>query len=135
MICELWLSFQEFRLRTFPRWDFTLTIAAKTARIACRTGPAAQINMMGYAKTSQDAHGIHMRLRSRAFIISERAALEEEKEEEEVANLDPERTICFVSIDAGMVRIKRETSRWKIVSGISLITGFFVLVWHRGQTW
>lgn len=35
------------------------------------TGPAAQINFMGYAKSSQAAHGIHLRLRSRAFIVSE----------------------------------------------------------------
>jgi hypothetical protein len=35
------------------------------------TGPAAQINFMGYAKSSQTGHGIHLRLRSRAFIISQ----------------------------------------------------------------
>ena len=36
-----------------------------------RTGPASQVNFMGYAKQSQTAHGIHMRLRSRAFIFAE----------------------------------------------------------------
>lgn len=35
------------------------------------TGPAAQINFMGYAKATQTGHGIHLRLRSRAFIMSE----------------------------------------------------------------
>ena len=35
------------------------------------TGPAAEIIMMGYAKTSQSTHGIHTRLFSRAFIFEE----------------------------------------------------------------
>jgi neutral ceramidase len=38
--------------------------------MADMTGPAAQVNFMGYAVNSQNGHGIHMRLRSRAFIIS-----------------------------------------------------------------
>jgi Neutral/alkaline non-lysosomal ceramidase, N-terminal len=106
-----------------------------------RTGPAAQINLMGYANPAQTAHGILMRLRSRAFLISQfpedlegiendSIAMEqqrqpevEEVEEQErallrwnwkkhkqnlvkentLANMaDPERTVCFVSIDAGM---------------------------------
>jgi len=36
-----------------------------------RTGPAAQHNLMGYARAGQTAHGIHQRLRARAFIIAE----------------------------------------------------------------
>jgi hypothetical protein len=100
-----------------------------------RTGPAAQINFMGYGKTGQRGHGIHQRLRSRAFIIAEpptEAFPEEElvavsrevegkersrlrwqfsspKETEEaptpsrVSHIDPEKTICFVSMDVGMV--------------------------------
>jgi hypothetical protein len=104
-----------------------------------RTGPAAQINLMGYANPAQTAHGILMRLRSRAFLISqlpedldeiendsiavEQRRRPEEEEEKERALLrwnwkkpkqnlfkkntlasmaDPERTVCFVSIDAGM---------------------------------
>lgn len=105
------------------------------------TGPAAQINLMGYANPAQTAHGILMRLRSRAFVISQlpegleenesdsiavnqrRRPKEEDVEEKKrsllrwnwkkpkhnpvkensVASLaDPDRTVCFVSIDAGM---------------------------------
>ena len=35
------------------------------------TGPAAQVNMMGYARPDQTTHGIHQRLRARAFIMAE----------------------------------------------------------------
>lgn len=35
------------------------------------TGPAADVNMMGYANSDQTASGIHFRLRARAFIIAE----------------------------------------------------------------
>jgi len=35
------------------------------------TGPAADVNMMGYANTGQTASGIHFRLRARAFIVAE----------------------------------------------------------------
>lgn len=35
------------------------------------TGPAADVNMMGYANSGQTASGIHIRLRSRAFIVAE----------------------------------------------------------------
>ncbi|KAL9316790.1 hypothetical protein ACSQ67_017791 [Phaseolus vulgaris] len=34
------------------------------------TGPAADVNMMGYANTEQIASGVHFRLRARAFILS-----------------------------------------------------------------
>jgi len=92
---------------------------------------------MGYAQPSQTAHGIHMRLRSRAFIMAqlpenfeksnmatqqrirpEEFVVEEERsllrwkwrrkrknvaQQNTLASLaDPERTVCFVSIDAGM---------------------------------
>ena len=92
---------------------------------------------MGYAQPGQTAHGIHMRLRSRAFIMAQlpegynkdnidsetTQQLKEDIVEEErlllrwswkrkaknvaqkntLASLaDPERTVCFVSIDAGM---------------------------------
>jgi neutral ceramidase len=91
-----------------------------------RTGPAAQINLMGYAKTSQTAHGIHQRLRARAFIAASfstisttnvqadsslsvtattmRRGRERREEEKVTAGLPPEPTtaICFVSIDVGM---------------------------------
>ncbi|CDP09136.1 unnamed protein product [Coffea canephora] len=35
------------------------------------TGPAADVNMMGYANMDQTASGVHFRLRARAFIVSE----------------------------------------------------------------
>eukprot|EP00249_Psilotum_nudum_P021612 c28173_g1_i1 orf=226-2568(-) len=35
------------------------------------TGPAADANMMGYANSSQNAAGIHFRLRARTFIVAE----------------------------------------------------------------
>jgi hypothetical protein len=99
---------------------------------------------MGYANPAQTAHGILMRLRSRAFVISQRlpedfeenekdsiAAVEKRRrpqeegvEEQQERSLlrwnwkkpkhnlfkentlasmaDPERTVCFVTIDAGM---------------------------------
>ena len=90
---------------------------------------------MGYAQPAQTASGIHMRLRSRAFIIAqiperiEKDAINTQQESEIVeeersllrwnwlqkrkkvtrqekrtlaASADPERTVCFVSIDAGM---------------------------------
>ena len=43
--------------------------------------------MMGYAKMSQDASGIHFRLRSRAFIIEDQN----------------KKRVVYVSIDAGMI--------------------------------
>ena len=35
------------------------------------TGPAADVNMMGYANAEQIASGIHFRLRARTFIVAE----------------------------------------------------------------
>lgn len=35
------------------------------------TGPAADVNMMGYANMEQIASGVHFRLRARAFIVGE----------------------------------------------------------------
>ncbi|XP_021897287.1 neutral ceramidase 2 [Carica papaya] len=35
------------------------------------TGPAADVNMMGYANVEQVTSGVHFRLRSRAFIVAE----------------------------------------------------------------
>ncbi|KAL2508321.1 Neutral/alkaline non-lysosomal ceramidase [Forsythia ovata] len=35
------------------------------------TGPAADVNMMGYANTDQTASGVHFRLRARTFIVAE----------------------------------------------------------------
>lgn len=35
------------------------------------TGPAADVNMMGYANMEQISSGIHFRLRARTFIVAE----------------------------------------------------------------
>src|SRR5205814_4787529 len=50
------------------------------------TGPAAEIVMMGYAVSTQKTSGIHMRLRSRAFIIG-----------------DGKKRVVFVSAELGML--------------------------------
>jgi len=50
------------------------------------TGPAAEIVMMGYAVPEQKTSGIHMRLRSRAFIVG-----------------DAHKRVVFVSADLGML--------------------------------
>ncbi|WP_224241041.1 neutral/alkaline ceramidase [Hyalangium gracile] len=57
------------------------------------TGPAGEIGMMGFAVAEQKTAGIHMRLRSRAFVIG-----------------DGDRRVVFVSADLGhifqMVKVK-----------------------------
>lgn len=50
------------------------------------TGPAADVNMMGYANTEQTASGVHLRLRARAFIVAEPQA----------------NRVAFVNLDACM---------------------------------
>jgi neutral ceramidase len=52
------------------------------------TGPAAEVGMMGYAQVAQQTAGIHLRLRSRAFVI-----------------LSPcnDKRVAFVSADLGQV--------------------------------
>jgi neutral ceramidase len=54
------------------------------------TGPAADVNMMGYANPTQNAAGIHLRLRARAFIVAEPSS-----------NMDGNRVV-FVNLDACM---------------------------------
>ncbi|KAH6805928.1 Neutral/alkaline non-lysosomal ceramidase [Perilla frutescens var. frutescens] len=49
------------------------------------TGPAAGVNMMGYANMEQVTGGIHFRLRARAFVVAQGGA-----------------RIAFVNLDAGM---------------------------------
>lgn len=51
------------------------------------TGPAAGVNMMGYANLEQNTAGIHFRLRARTFIVAE----------------SPQGArFAFVNLDAGM---------------------------------
>ncbi|OMP03004.1 Neutral/alkaline nonlysosomal ceramidase [Corchorus capsularis] len=51
------------------------------------TGPAADVNMMGYANMEQNTAGIHFRLRARAFIVAESSQ---------------GARFAFVNLDAGM---------------------------------
>lgn len=51
------------------------------------TGPAAEVNMMGYANIDQNTAGIHFRLRARTFIVTE-------------SSTGPR--FVFVNLDAGM---------------------------------
>lgn len=51
------------------------------------TGPASNVNMMGYANKDQKTAGIHFRLRARAFIVAE---------------VGQGARIAFVNLDAGM---------------------------------
>jgi len=51
------------------------------------TGPAADVNMMGYANTGQSAAGVHIRLRARVFIVAEPASA---------------KRVVFVNLDACM---------------------------------
>ncbi|XP_073054665.1 neutral ceramidase 2-like isoform X1 [Primulina eburnea] len=50
------------------------------------TGPAADVNMMGYANIDQTASGVHFRLRARAFIVAQPQG----------------NRVAFVNLDAGM---------------------------------
>lgn len=72
------------------------------------TGPAAGVNMMGYANFEQVTGGIHFRLRARAFVVAE--------------SVDGAR-IAFVNLDAGMASqlvtikvLQRLASRYPIRS-------------------
>lgn len=51
------------------------------------TGPAAGVNMMGYANMEQNTAGIHFRLRARTFIVAESSQGSR---------------FAFVNLDAGM---------------------------------
>lgn len=64
------------------------------AGIADITGPAADINLMGYAKPNQDAGGIHLRQFSRALMVEDQEG----------------RRLVYVSIDNGMVSQLLRTS-------------------------
>lgn len=55
--------------------SFGETLSASTYLIGLGsydiTGPAADVNMMGYANTEQTTSGLHFRLRARTFIVAE----------------------------------------------------------------
>lgn len=52
------------------------------------TGPAADVNLMGYANPEQNAAGIHFRLRARSFIVADPA--------------ETNNRVLFVNLDACM---------------------------------
>ena len=71
------------------------------------TGPAAEVNMMGYANMDQNTAGIHFRLRARTFVVA--------------SSVDGPR-IAFVNLDAGMASqlvtikvLERLKSRYKYI--------------------
>eukprot|EP00300_Choanocystis_sp_HF-7_P030377 c39201_g1_i1.p1 GENE.c39201_g1_i1~~c39201_g1_i1.p1 ORF type:complete len:735 (+),score=163.83 c39201_g1_i1:35-2239(+) len=67
------------------------------------TGPAAEVNMMGYALLSQTSAGIHMRLRSRAFLFVDRQT---------------NKRVVFVSLDIGMAG---QLTKLKVVENLNKI--------------
>ena len=67
--------------------------------IADMTGPASEVNLMGYAAPGQVAGGIHSRLYARAFIFAD----EDEGEKEHGKEDSPGASrVCYVSADIGM---------------------------------
>lgn len=67
--------------------------------IADITGPAAEVNMMGYAKFGQDTAGIHTRLYARTFIVQQ-------------ANGN---RIAYISCDLGMVDQVSVAHRYRVL--------------------
>ncbi|XP_044479334.1 neutral ceramidase 1-like [Mangifera indica] len=77
-----YLSFRSLR-RTIWFWIFLLFLLGDCGGVLSDsnylvglgsydiTGPAADVNMMGYANMGQIASGVHFRLRARAFIVAE----------------------------------------------------------------
>lgn len=88
------------------------------AGIADATGPAADVNFMGYAMPSQTARGIHFRQRARAFVIADAANPDQRSASTDSPTADacaglrafrcshfgpPLRVaVAFVSLDSGM---------------------------------
>ncbi|XP_010033046.2 neutral ceramidase 1 isoform X2 [Eucalyptus grandis] len=68
MAAWLWISLLLLQGSVGVRSDSNYLIGLGSYDI---TGPAADVNMMGYANTEQVAAGVHFRLRARAFIVAE----------------------------------------------------------------
>jgi neutral ceramidase len=58
------------------------------------TGPVADVNFMGYAKPGQNGHGLHFRLRARAYVVANRT--------DGVGCFPAGCRFAFVSVDFGM---------------------------------
>jgi neutral ceramidase len=67
------------------------------------TGPAGEVVMMGYANTEQETEGIHLRLRSRAFIV------ENKDKDKRMVFVSAELGALFQSIKQGVVKKLQET--------------------------
>lgn len=61
------------------------------------TGPAAEVNMMGYAMLGQRTHGLHLRLRARIFII------EDKKTKNRVVYVNNDLGMCMLAIKESLV--------------------------------
>eukprot|EP01018_Ginkgo_biloba_P019729 Gb_08999 [translate_table: standard] len=72
------------------------------------TGPAADVNMMGYANMEQVASGIHFRLRARTFIVAEPNG----------------KRVVFVNLDACMA------SQIVTIKVLERLESSFALDWH-----
>lgn len=65
------------------------------------TGPAVEINFMGYAVPGQRGTGIHLRLRARSFVVNDH---------------DTNKKIAFVSVDGGMAS---DLVKMKVVDAVN----------------
>lgn len=65
-LCLLLVSFLQSCRGSAPDSNYLIGLGSYDI-----TGPAADVNMMGYANTGQLASGVHFRLQARAFIVSE----------------------------------------------------------------
>ncbi|ESO84722.1 hypothetical protein LOTGIDRAFT_131742 [Lottia gigantea] len=74
------------------------------AGISDVTGPAAEVNMMGYANPVQTSHGIHIRQYSRAYIVADK----ENKTRVVFVNVDS----CMLSQGVKLEVIKRLKSKY-----------------------
>lgn len=113
-----WISllvFFQHSIRTFSASSFLVGLGSYDI-----TGPAADVNMMGYANTEQIASGIHFRLRARTFIVAEPQG----------------NRIVFVNLDACMASqlvkirvIERLKSRYSFTSFVFASSLDFVVIW------
>ncbi|KAG0608840.1 hypothetical protein M758_8G137400 [Ceratodon purpureus] len=72
------------------------------------TGPAADVNMMGYANPSQNAAGIHIRLYARVFIVAEASSSATDVNRVVFVNLDA----CMASIAVTLRVLSRLKERY-----------------------
>jgi neutral ceramidase len=68
------------------------------------TGPAAEVGMMGYAQTNQRTHGLHMRLRARAFVFLD----------------DSNKRLVLVNLDLCMTF---QMIKWKVIEQLQKMYG------------